>query len=63
MEHKCNLCIKQYKSYNVLWEHKKKFHKTIILPISNKKIICEKCEKIFNSRQAKSAHKKNVKLT
>jgi len=71
MEYKCNICNKYYKSYQSLWNHTKIFHKKsnnhvgICQPTVNclekPKIICENCNKEFNTRQAKSKHKKKCK--
>ena len=66
--HSCQICNKKYKTYKSLWNHNKKFHDTccqvndkICQNVSNKcqkKILCENCKKEFNTRQAKSYHKK-----
>lgn len=94
MEFKCNICNKDYKSYQSIWNHNKKFHNSkVILDIhnpsntvnntsniihqehntvndksnnvnSNKtdevkgKYNCSKCNKDFNTRQAKWIHVK-----
>jgi hypothetical protein len=69
--HKCNLCNKLYSSYKSLWNHTKIFHKTrdnidvVCQPnvncLKKPKIICEICNKEFNTRQSKSKHKKKCK--
>jgi hypothetical protein len=70
MNYMCKKCNKDYKSYQSIWNHNKKFHVNNCQPLSNncqpqptkyKIIICENCNKQFNTRQAKSVHKKNVK--
>jgi hypothetical protein len=67
MEYKCELCNKEYKSYQSLWNHNKKFHeknvKNVINNVKNvnntlKSLTCEICNKVFNNRPAKSIHKK-----
>ena len=75
MEYKCNSCNKDYKSYQSLWNHNKKFHNNTCQYMSNncqhvsnncqtivKKISCEKCNKIFNTRQARWSHEKKCKI-
>ncbi len=69
--HKCNLCNRLYSSYKSLWNHTKIFHKThdnndgVCQPnvncLKKPKIICEICNKEFNTRQSKSKHKKKCK--
>jgi len=77
MEYKCDKCVKYYKTYQTLWKHNKEFHKknntivnlcqpnvNICQPIVNlcqPKIMCEICNKEFNTRQSKSKHKKKCK--
>jgi hypothetical protein len=74
----CKCCDKQYKTYKILWEHNKKFHsknsknvKTVknnvnvineIKEKNSKSLVCELCNKIFNTRAAKCIHKKKCKL-
>ena len=72
----CNDCNKKYKTYKTLWEHTKKFHKenvqlcstnvqlcstNVQLCSTNKSLICNLCNKIFNSRSTKSMHQKKCK--
>ena len=63
--HSCLICNKKYSSYQSLWAHNKKFHKSDespLIEIINSKIIqCELCSKKFNTRQAKCMHKKKCK--
>jgi hypothetical protein len=72
-EYKCNKCNKNYASSSSLCNHNKKFHtieckimstiksvSTCIKKISTC-IQCEMCNKEFNTRQAKSKHKKTCK--
>jgi len=75
MEYTCNICNKNYKSYQSLWNHNKKFHyNNIIEKTSNvtnsdtkmslnvtKKYECIYCNKNFNYRQNKYQHEKNCK--
>jgi hypothetical protein len=71
MEYKCNICDKIYKTYQTLWKHNKQFHSALCKDLSSdvnkmsskcqvlsSNIICEVCYKEFNTRQAKSLHKK-----
>jgi uncharacterized CHY-type Zn-finger protein len=50
MEHKCKVCVKNYSSYQSLWIHTKKFHKTPSLDshsnviIGNRNVIENKTE-------------------
>jgi hypothetical protein len=102
IEYRCLICDKDYKTYQTLWKHNKKFHnneKVICQDMSSKcqdmsskcqdmsskcqdvsskcqdvsskcqdvsskcqVIVCENCNKQFNTRQAKSLHKKKCKI-
>ena len=76
MEYTCNICNKNYKSYQSLWNHNKKFHyNNIIEKTSNvtnsdtkmslnvtKKYECIYCNKNFNYRQNKYQHEKTCKI-
>ena len=74
IEYRCLICDKDYKTYQTLWKHNKKFHnneKIICQDMSSKcqdvsskcqVIVCENCNKQFNTRQAKSLHKKKCKI-
>ena len=69
MEYKCNICNKQYASYQSLWIHNKKFH------LKNKKIItetskntqndytyiCEYCKRKFSRNDNLQRHHKTCK--
>jgi hypothetical protein len=70
----CNICNKNYSSYKSLWNHNKKFHTINMHDVQNdvqnvqnnvqnvqSNIICKHCNKIFNTRSAKSMHKKVCK--
>ena len=72
-DYTCKICNKNYKSYQSLWNHNKKFHnndckdckgnvndKNKIVKENIKKYICELCNKNFSSRQSKYEHKKNI---
>jgi hypothetical protein len=75
MEYTCNICNKNYKSYQSLWNHNKKFHYNNIIEktpnVTNsdtkmslnvtKKYECIYCNKNFNYRQNKYQHEKNCK--
>ncbi len=74
MEHKCNICVKIYKSYQSLWNHNHKFHieSVSIKSTDNKqnisnlsaenqhlnKLSCKCCKKIFKHNQSKWRHEK-----
>ena len=69
MEYKCTHCNKEYKTYQTLWNHNKKFHNTNFtestnskhcgkLKVSIKEIKCNKCFKVFKHKQSKSRHMK-----
>jgi hypothetical protein len=73
MEYKCNDCNKEYKTYQTLWIHNKKFH-----TINNEKLTesqhtgqhkvninalkCSKCMKVFKHKQSKSRHMKTCNV-
>ena len=73
MEYRCNICNKQYSSYQSLWIHNKKFHKkdnsetnhSIIIAQSlhNQKPIqkCTFCDKTFSHYNNKWRHEKTCK--
>jgi hypothetical protein len=77
IDFQCKVCNKAYSSYKSLWNHNKKFHSNNVekpveivekpveiveKPVEkNKSLICESCNKLFNSRSAKSHHKKVCK--
>ena len=56
----CNICEKDYKSHQSLWNHNKKFHNGNL--ISNKKIngefTCSKCNKNFTRKNNMVNHMK-----
>lgn len=68
--YRCNVCNKYYSSYKSLWNHNNKFHinnnTNVKMDVKNedknvknvKSLTCELCNKIFNTRGAKSMHKK-----
>ena len=67
MEYRCNICKKQYSSYQSLWIHNKKYHttdvsqrnKNVTHHVSNVNIIsCKYCKIHFNSRQSRWRHEK-----
>lgn len=65
MEYKCDICDKQYKSYQSLWNHNKKFHtgnrENKIIDESLLKYICKFCNKKFDTKQKASYHRKKCK--
>ena len=74
MNFHCNICNKEYKSYQSLWNHNKKFHDNKLLinviPISSNlnKITsnylrkCLTCHKSYKTRQSYSNHKKTCTI-
>ena len=75
MEYKCEICVKNYSSYNSLWNHNKKNHNPKIVKdvnnviknvkekvniVKEKKYECDICNRIFSCRQSKYEHKKNI---
>jgi hypothetical protein len=75
MEFKCKICIKQYKSYQSLWNHNKKFHSNITIqkptitnhnssikqPYKNgSEYICKYCNTTFTRINNMNYHIKNV---
>lgn len=68
MLYNCNICQKNYKSYQTLWKHTKNFHSTLggqktatgmpIVCKTPKKYICIKCEKEYNNKTSKYKHQK-----
>jgi len=65
MEYNCTKCEKNYKSYQSLWNHNKKFHSKISeeenidkLPLKYK---CKICNKKFDNKQNKYYHQKICK--
>jgi hypothetical protein len=75
IEYKCKVCNKQYKTYQTLWKHNKKFHdlntinnnhSTIInqpnIIINQSKNECNYCKKIFSHYNNKWRHEKKCKI-
>ena len=72
MEYKCNSCNKDYKSYQSLWNHNKKFHIKCSMESSEislikydnslKKYECRKCNKIYFNKQSRWSHEKICKI-
>jgi hypothetical protein len=66
MEYTCNICIKNYSSYQSLWNHNKKFH-TICIDKSkqyvnkSKHFECITCGKHLSCKQSKWRHEKTCK--
>lgn len=61
-EFKCNICNKEYKSYQTLWNHNKIKHSDLCLKISNKecKFKCDLCNKKFTRNDNLKYHKNNT---
>lgn len=76
IEYKCKICNKQYKTYQTLWKHNKKFHSQPIVVCSANEVVsgvvcstlvikknnCKYCNKIFNDRSNKYKHQKICKF-
>jgi len=62
MLYNCNLCNKEYKSYQSLWNHNKIKHNELCLRISNKecKFSCNTCNKKFRKNANLKYHKNNT---
>jgi hypothetical protein len=62
MLYNCNLCNKEYKSYQSLWNHNKIKHSELCLKISNKecKFSCDTCNKKFRRNANLKNHKNNT---
>ncbi len=64
MNYNCNICNKDYASYQSLWIHKNKFHSDKKndekLEENNKckQYKCKICNKVYNNRQSKYVHQK-----
>jgi len=56
-EYKCEICNKNYSSYQTLWIHTKKFHKKI-----EKTYGCKYCDKIYKHQTNKTRHEKTCIL-
>ena len=58
----CEICNKDYKSYQSLWNHNKIKHSKLCLKISNKecKFICDLCNKKFTRNDNLKYHKNNT---
>jgi hypothetical protein len=72
MDNYCKICKKQYKSYQSLWNHNKKFHSNVktkndfntilIKPKTSLEnfIVCKYCNKSFTRRNNLNQHIKNI---
>jgi hypothetical protein len=60
----CELCNKYYSSYKILWNHNNKFHSIDVKNVKEnvKSLTCDLCYKQFNTRAAKSIHKKKCNV-
>jgi hypothetical protein len=64
MSYTCKICIKEYKTYQTLWNHNKKFHNDNIIIESPKKsnespakiYNCKFCNKIYNKKNSRWSH-------
>jgi len=56
----CTICNKNYKSYQSLWNHKNKYHKSETITIGIYK--CKYCNKEFDKRYNKYYHQKNCNI-
>ena len=62
MLYNCEICNKDYKSYQSLWNHNKIKHSDLCLKISNKecKFSCDTCNKKFRRNANLKYHKNNT---
>jgi len=62
MLYNCEICNKEYKSYQSLWNHNKIKHSELCLKISNKecKFSCDLCNKKFTRNDNLKYHKNNT---
>ena len=62
MLYNCEICNKDYKSYQSLWNHNKIKHSDLCLKISNKEcnFSCELCNKKFTRNDNLKYHKNNT---
>lgn len=72
MEYICNICNKNYSSYQSLWSHNKKFHSQVmtgantnnlqlIVKQENKNTLCGFCKIELSNRQGRWRHEKKCK--
>jgi hypothetical protein len=63
-EFKCNICNKEYKSYQTLWNHNKIKHNDLCIKIKQNykecKFSCESCNKKFTRKDNLKYHKNNT---
>ena len=77
MEYKCKVCIKNYSSYQSLWNHINRYHKNPVYKNDDNVIIsaykndntnkidntaCKYCNKILSSRQGRWRHEQKCKI-
>ena len=62
MSYSCVLCNKNYKTYQSIWNHNKRFHSDMIIHITNKvkKFSCNKCNKSFTRKDNMKHHMENI---
>ena len=62
MSYYCDQCNKNYKTYQSIWNHNKKFHNNQNIQITTKerKYICIKCNKLFTRKDNMKNHMNNI---
>jgi len=62
MSYSCDQCNKNYKTYQSIWNHNKKFHNNQNIQITTKerKYICIKCNKLFTRKDNMKNHMNNI---
>ena len=76
MDYRCTICNKNYKSYQSLWNHNKKFHNNentnsplkfdncpLNIDKSQKIYSCKICNKSYNNKNSKWSHEQKCKNT
>ena len=62
MSYSCDQCNKNYKTYQSIWNHNKKFHNNQNIQITTKerKYMCIKCNKLFTRKDNMKNHMNNI---
>jgi hypothetical protein len=63
-DYECKICIKKYKSYQTLWKHNKKFHKTkiIITPLNTSSVPQNTSKKVYKCKYCEKNYSRNDNL-
>lgn len=56
----CKKCMKEYKSYQSLWNHNNRYH--YVNKLLKKEIMCQHCTKVFNHKSSLYRHNLKCKL-